>query len=280
MRPVNRFLTAYRRLRVARALGCTVHEAHLQAAFLPRLKAIYFTNPKVASTTIKATVFLAETGSTLPPDPGPPDHWDGEWSRKMGPEKDLKGFLRALQSPDYFRFAFVRNPYTRIVACYLDKIVRRPGPKYRTEAGLPAGGRASLAEFLRAIERQPPLAMNRHWRLQSVLIPRDVPLDFVGRFEQLEEDLVSLFTRLGLQRNAPIDSRQIHTTSAGARAEEFIGPKEKALIERIYAADFERFGYAMELPGGVATSYAMTQSGMKPTQIGNLIATISAPSHG
>jgi len=267
MRPVNRFLTTYWRLRVARALGCNLHEVHLQAAFLPRLKAIYFANPKVAGTTIKATFFLAETGSTLPPDPIPPDHWEGEWSRKMGPEKDLKGFLRALRSPDYFRFIFVRNPYTRIVACYLDKVVRRPGPKYRTEAGLPSGGRASLAEFLRAIERQPPLAMNRHWRLQSVLIPRDVPIDFVGRFEQLEKDLAALFARLGLPWNAPIDKRQTHRTSADAQAGEFIGREEKALIDRIYAADFERFGYAMELPGGVATSYAMTQSGMKPSAI-------------
>jgi hypothetical protein len=236
---------------VAAALGCTLHEVHLIAAFLPRLKAIYFANPKVASTTIKATVFRAETSSKLPAGGGPPNHWEQEWSRKLGPEQDLKGFLRALGSPDYFRFSFVRNPYTRIVACYLDKIARSPGPKYRLAAGLAADGETSLAEFLHAIEGQTPLAMNRHWRLQSVLIPGDVPIDFVGRFEQLREDLTILFDRLRLPWNTPIDKRQSHTTSADAQVPELIGQKEKALIENIYAADFERFGYTKELPVSV-----------------------------
>lgn len=227
------------RLRVAHTLGCGIHEIGRQAFWFPRLKVIYLANPKVAGNTIKATLTLAETGCV-------PSHKD--WWKDLGPDRDLKGFLAALRSPDYLRVSFVRNPYTRIVSCYLDKIVREERLKFRAECGLPLTGTPSLGDFLRAIARQHPLAMNRHWRPQSVMLSQNVSLDFVGRFEQLDDDLVSLLDRLKIMPSIRIERRDAHRTAAEDRVRELVGDAEKTLIDRIYGRDFARFGYAMELP--------------------------------
>jgi hypothetical protein len=67
-----------------------------------------------------------------------------------------------------------------------------------------------------------------------------VKLSFLGRFENFDTDFAVVKETLGV--TAPTVSRREHGSGGGAH-EELLGPRERVLIEEIYAEDFRRFGY-------------------------------------
>jgi hypothetical protein len=232
---------------IAGTLGCSQSEIRWQAVFLRRLKAIYVCNPKVAGSTIIATMIRADAGSLahlMPRDHNTPDARD-----MIGPMADLMGFHRALNSAEYFQFAFVRNPYSRIVSSFLEKMHRNPTKaKWRRKVGVAEDHAPTLLEFLSLVEGQDPAQMDRHWRTQHRLIPETVRLDFIGRFEAFDTDLASVMKRLGVAGSA-IHSRIGHSVTADAHVGNLVGPLEKELIDHIYEGDFERFGYPRVVAG-------------------------------
>lgn len=230
----------YYRSLIAAQLNSRRGELALRSVLFPRLNCIYIPVPKTAGTTMISTL-LAADGS--PHFAGIANHNTDEARQLLSAENDLRGFWRSLNDPDCFRFAFVRDPYTRVVAAYLDKIVSGRTPRFARWLGLPEGG--SFLEFLRRISDQDVDTMNRHWRPQSALISPKVKLDFLGRFERFNDDFREVLDRLGVDSTA-IREMRAHQTSAGSRLD-LIGVEEKALIDRIYRDDFERFGYSKEL---------------------------------
>lgn len=225
-------------------LGCTPAEVPYQVLFLPRLKAVYFRVPKVANSTIINTLLAAEFADE------PAMQSMSSKARKLAAQELVTGhqdkLLRALKDGGHFTFSVVRNPYARIVSCYLNKIrpVRRKTHQ-RRQIGLPTQGELSLIEFLEAVRSQPPNEMNRHWRLQSVQIPSRARIDFVGRLENLEADLRHVCEVLGVP--PVIVNAGPRPTGAGSRLADLVGPREKEIIDEVYAPDFERFGYEMRL---------------------------------
>ncbi len=236
---LTRLLQRYNRRRIARTLGCAPHEIEHQAVYLPSLKAIYFRVPKVANTTIVTTLVL-ESGLGGPSNKGR--------DLKLAAAREITGNLRAFHAavhdPNVVRFTFVRHPYNRIASVFFDKFQRAGKDRYRDEVGLPRGDEVTLLQFLRAIEFMPPPEMNRHWRPQSIQVP-DVTLDFVGHLETFDSDFAALRQRIGCNAEAAVTSRR--RTGGGNMAQRLIGPEEKAIIDRIYERDFERFGYERSL---------------------------------
>ena len=85
---------------------------------LEDLNLVYVVISKVACTSIKATI-----GKTInidyKLDSGLDIHKKNAWHREFG---NLK-----YPYSDYFKFSFVRNPYTRLVSCYIDRVIYK-GP--------------------------------------------------------------------------------------------------------------------------------------------------------
>jgi hypothetical protein len=88
-----------------------------------------------------------------------------------------------------FKFTVVRNPYTRTLSAYLDKIERR---------AVRAGKESSFRDFLLQAKKTPRfLYSNAHWAPQSslMLIPVE-QFDFIGKVETLDQDLAEIKRRI------------------------------------------------------------------------------------
>ena len=165
----------------------------------------------------------------------------------------LAGIMR---DPTWRRFAFVRNPFTRLLSCYLHRIVAKPDSPsarhFRTASG--DTGTPSFERFVTVVCGQSSLEMERHWRVQSDEILADVvPIDFIGRFENLRSDLERLSQFL-YGRQA-FDAKALDRvnaspmqTGAQSRIGEFYTDDLAALVVRRFRRDFELFGYPTTLP--------------------------------
>jgi len=211
--------------------------------FSTRFSYIYVETPKAACSTIKRRLQLAEVDEDVSRVP------EDVHARNQSPLKQIrrasKSFWHLYDDPTTFRFCFVRNPFSRALSCYLDKLVQDKStrPRIAPQLGLPADRIVSFRVFLSAVRDQTDHERNPHWAPQAYLLsPERFRYSFIGRFEFLQRHLDLVARRLGFpkiprQRVAP------HATSAAEKIDAYYGPKEIALVQDIYQQDFEAFGY-------------------------------------
>jgi hypothetical protein len=207
---------------------------------------------KVASSKIKMVLHQAE-GHRLPDDPfdvharNRPGHAFVSKLADFSPSEAVD----ILSSPDWFRFAFVRNPYDRLLSAYRDKIADPSSPYVGVRASILAlarrkpdpGGVPTLAEFAAYVEAQPDLQRDNHWRSQvGGLCLGDIRYDFIGRQERFEADFAHVLQRLpSLEIAADGLSEVVNASSRGADTYDVAAA---ASAYRTYKADFDAFGYA------------------------------------
>jgi hypothetical protein len=135
----------------------------------------------------------------------------------------------------YFRFVFVRNPWDRLVSCWHNKVVDSNYFEFTPAT------RAEMQDFGRFVDHVSHLDLstcNAHLRLQSRLMDL-TEIDFLGRFENFENDVGELLDRLGLvgrmsQRNRSM-RRADHTGCCSADLRD--------RVAQLYARDIRIFGY-------------------------------------
>ncbi len=106
----------------------------------------------------------------------------------------------------YFKFAFVRNPWDRLVSCYWSKVRSEPRMRMGKYGDVSLHSDMSFKEFAEAVCRIPDEVSNTHFRSQHVTIcddglEKNVLADFVGRFENLEEDFGFVAEKIGLNKS-------------------------------------------------------------------------------
>jgi Sulfotransferase family len=109
----------------ARAEGHASWGYHSRASLAHRYVAM--TVPKVACTTIKMALQAWE-GSGPPPERWADVHAD--WAGPTLLAYSTAQIVEMLRSPDYLRFSFVRNPYSRLVSAWKSKLAW-DDPQYR-----------------------------------------------------------------------------------------------------------------------------------------------------
>lgn len=215
-----------------------------------RYRYYYFANPKVASTGILRTLQMAEVDGTGV------QAGDAPHDRAASPLKTVLNAGidpdRILGTGDFFRFTYVRNPFTRILSAYLDKIVAEPWERERLlpTLGLPGHAPVSFLEFLQAIDRQRDGWRDIHWSTQTRLLQcNNIGYGYIGRFENFRSSFPALLQRLGIDaRFAETMGTASHATAAASRMVEFMGPSETSLVIKIYESDFVAFKYGFD-PG-------------------------------
>lgn len=209
---------------------------------------VYFVVQKVACTSIKtalAPLFIdAARAATLRRGKKP------RFVHRIFQDSEYQiGKAKLLASPqyvDYFKFAFVRNPWDRLVSCYCDKIAEK---SYRSghiglakfpeiHKGMP------FDEFVRAVYAIPDKEANSHFRSQheSLCSPAGrVLADFVGRFENLYEDFAYVCKEIGMPE---IELPHILRSERKPTYREFYDEETAVLVGERYDRDIELFGYA------------------------------------
>lgn len=243
-KPVKTTDDIYKKLRTSRLI--TEYIFHISE----KNRYLYVETAKVGCSTIKSALQLIEAGSSETQN----DPHDRISSPLLKPSQAGPLFLDALYSDTFFRFCFVRNPYARVLSCYIDKLYNKHVPKYINNLGLnplvnqrqekPFSG-LSFLEFLNLIDNQKHLNADVHWMPQfSLLSPDIVDYNFIGRFENFSADLQRVGRVIGWE--SP-DVVAPHYTGAEHRIHEFYGPEEIKLVSRIYSMDFDKFLYSRDV---------------------------------
>lgn len=213
----------------------------------PRAEFVFYRVPKSANSTVIRAILDHD-----------PDHKDSTLkldADRAKREAYLKpahlGLRQARQAlARYFVFAFVRNPFDRVLSAYLDKVAGQETKKRQVAEGLgkPPEAAVSFGEFVRYLDRG-GLYGNIHWAPQSALLPAPEHVDFLGRVETLNEDLEALIRRLfpGTGEVSVVGARRHATHAAGSR-EDYYDSGLRDAVARLYREDLERLGYGWEDP--------------------------------
>jgi hypothetical protein len=226
-------------------------------------KFIYFVVQKVACTSIKSALLplfdFSAAGREMVSKQGSPNSGihklfdnSGYQIRKQQLIKELDGEYR-----DYFKFAFVRNPWDRLVSCYFQKLADVKEEDFGKPASLKfsAAERAELyygmpfAEFVEAVYDVPDEEANIHFRSQYKVIcgrGRDKPImaDFVGRFENLAQDFEAVTEKIGVAEKVQLPHKLRSRGRESRSYAEFYDNRLRDLVHERYLDDIEIFGYS------------------------------------
>lgn len=224
-----------------------------------RHRYVYVGNPKTGGSSLKSALVeleMRDTSSSL-------DYYDPKTfrDRNISPLELLdklptKSPLAYLVNEGYKFITIVRNPYTRLLSCYRDKIIKGEHQKAKILCLLGYDQRdlhhpISFDEFAQVVVGQSNYEMDPHWRVQKTQILYSLlPYSLIGRFESYQSDFEKIFQELGVNKTDTPKLRHLHSTKSDRRerCKDFYTPALQELVYNRYRQDFEQFGYSHELP--------------------------------
>lgn len=207
------------------------------------LKTIFVHIPKTAGTSIEAFLKAADA-------PSGSDH------------QTLAAYAKAVDIAQYFTFSFVRNPYDRAISLF--NYYKNGGNQQQHKYGIinsiydyaKSGGqhfvRHSDMAIAQNMPQQFPAFCKKYFRDQEdffgrnnlqpqhnyITIQNEIKVEFIGKFENLENDFKVVTNKIGKKGTLP-HFRKNNTASLDFKLDEIT----RKIIFEFYRKDFEMFGY-------------------------------------
>lgn len=162
----------------------------------------------------------------------------------------------------YFKFAFVRNPYDRLYSAFNDHRKNRTTlwskltEKESSDFNAFVQQRLTTRMFSNGEIDESCLDEDTiyiHFFPQHLFVCREgeIAVDSIGRMERFDEDFAAILERLG-QNDGKLVTRHIlyrGDLTAPSRYLEHYDPASIEIVNRLYAQDFELFGYSRRSAG-------------------------------
>lgn len=208
--------------------------ALLHLRHIPGQSVTYLQNPKVATKTIESSLWQAYDGQA------PINPHGAEGSPFLGPMQLVRR-LDQVCATEFFTVA--RNPYTRFLSAFINKVERRGAwRKLSAQFGFTPDFVPSPAVFLERLAEMSPWEVNHHFRPQHLNVLHGlVPLTFVGHLERMS--LVATYLEghgIGLREEA----RSRAPTRADSLMTERLDDATLCRLAEVYGRDFSVFGYS------------------------------------
>lgn len=169
----------------------------------------------------------------------------------------IRVFQEVFEPPlfdSYFKFAFVRNPWDRLLSAY--RFLRRGGfnETDRRWARRHLSPYRAFGEFVRGWVTPDNVASWIHFKPQVEFLSLangQSGVDFVGRYEQLDADFRRVCERLGVK------NRLLHLNSHGHSGQDYraaYDTETRAIVADVYREDIAALGYGFD--GSVTTPAA------------------------
>ena len=175
--------------------------------------------------------------------------------RHYGLDKNLKSYheihivkkkfrinTKELKKKQCFKFAFVRNPFDRLVSCYQNKVVDEYYPLQKRYFGIIKRNQ-SFDDFVRGVCKIPDTLSDFHFRSQySILYDRGEPLvNYVGKLENFEKDFEPIKKKYKLKV-----VKKVNVSKKRRDYKKYYTPELAKMVYERYKQDVEVFGYEKE----------------------------------
>lgn len=161
----------------------------------------------------------------------------------------ISRFIKNHYQTDWFVFTAVRNPYSRYVSAYLDKLVTRPEVlRPLRRMGLKKGD--SFGKFMKMLSLWPANALNEHFCPQTNILFKLGPVqnmvttmmeDLDGSWKDIQDRIE---THCGIR---PGSLQRRNSTKVSVDWREMYDAPTKLLADTMAASDFSSFGYEKKL---------------------------------
>jgi hypothetical protein len=212
------------------------------AMIFPYYKTIFFHVGKTAGTAVEKMLM------PIPLDPYKPD-------RRLLFGKDAQENIRLQHATcktvkrlageeifnTYFKFTLVRNPYTRMVSVfyYLYNVHKKQFGSFK-----------NFIMLMPLWAKDQSLLKGSHYipQIHYTHIDGEKVVDYVAKFEELPASLDPVRSRLGITRQLERHADFIHPRRPSCPMSEIYGREMVAVMQEVFARDFQCFGYNPEPP--------------------------------
>ncbi len=149
---------------------------------------------------------------------------------------------------DYFRFAITRNPISRFISAYEDKIMTNAyeRKRIRPKFGFETDDNIELIQFLHKLQAIEDLERDIHFMSQSrVLSFNRIEYDLLIDMNDYQEDITFLLERFEIDFTDNIRDvmSKHHNKNYMKNSINSLSYREEELIRNIYEEDFSNLGY-------------------------------------